>query len=279
MMSCRPAQLLHDSVTRDYACKLELFGAHAEPELSEALASLRIAPGMRVFDAGCGTGEALAWLAAAVGPGGLAVGLDLATAHLAAARRKAPAGAALLQGDLARAPLAPGSFDLVWTANTINHFRDALAQLKALIRLLRVGGRIALGQSSLLPEMYFAWNSRLERLANEAVRRYYRDRYGISEHELGAVRSLVGLLRAANLQQVTVRTFTIERVAPLRPADERYLLEGIFRGTWGDRLRQYLSSEDFAELSCLCDPDNARYALRRPDFHFLQTFTLAVGTA
>ena len=53
--------------------------------------------------------------------------------------------------------------------------------------------------------------------------------------------------------------------------------EAIFRGTWGDRLRPYLSGEDYDELTALCDPVRSAYALRRADFHFLQTFTLAIG--
>lgn len=69
----------------------------------------------------------------------------------------------------------------------------------------------------------------------------------------------------------------IERVQPLSKVDEDYLLDAIFRGTWGERLRPYLHDEDRAELAHLCDPQDPAYALRRPDFHFLQTFTLAVG--
>jgi hypothetical protein len=42
-------------------------------------------------------------------------------------------------------------------------------------------------------------------------------------------------------------------------------------------LQPYLSSEDYAELSRLCDPRHPQFALRRPDFHFLQSFTLAVA--
>jgi hypothetical protein len=88
----------------------------------------------------------------------------------------------------------------------------------------------------------------------------------------------VGLLRRASLQNVAVQSFIIERVSPLKPADEAYLLEAIFRGTWGERLRPYLSGEDYQELAALCDPEHPAYALRRADFHFLQTFTIAVGT-
>jgi len=88
--------------------------------------------------------------------------------------------------------------------------------------------------------MYFAWDSRLERLTNEAVRRFYLDRYGLREHDLTGVRSVVGWLRGAALRDVAVRTLTIERTSPLQPADEAYLLEAIFRDTWGERLRPYL---------------------------------------
>jgi len=269
--------LLDDTAARDYSRKLRLFNAFAEPELRQAMASLGLEPGMRVLDAGCGTGEALEWLALEVGAQGLVVGLDLASAHVAAARAAVPAGTAVLQADLSKPPLAAASFDLIWTVNTVNHLRDPLAGVKLLGNLLRAGGRIALGQSSLLPDMVFAWDSRLERLTNEAVRRYYRDRYRVDERELAAVRSIVGLLRRAQLREVGVRTLVIERVTPLRPADEAYLLEAIFRGTWGERLRPYLSSEDYEALSHLCDPMDHRFALQRPDFHFLQTFTLAVG--
>ena len=125
--------------------------------------------------------------------------------------------------------------------------------------------------------MYFAWDARLERLTNEAVRQYYRDRYRIGERDLTSVRSIVGLLRRAPLRNVASRTFMIERVSPLSPADEAYLCEGIFRGTWGERLRPYLSVQDYTELARLCNPRQPQYALRRPDFHFLQCFTLVTG--
>ena len=112
---------------------------------------------------------------------------------------------------------------------------------------------------------------------NEAVLRYYRDKYRLDQHELAPQRSLVGLLRSAGLKDVSARTFAIERIAPTAPTDERYLLEAIFQGTWGDRLRPYLSIQDFEELSRICDPQSPEFCLKRPDFHSLQTFTVVVG--
>lgn len=272
-----PTGLLGDTAARDYSHKLELFNAFAEPELRMAINSLDLKPGMRILDAGCGSGEALSWLWDAVGPGGEVAGIDLSEAHVATARRRAPHGARVCRADIAQAPFAPATFDLVWCVNTINHLRAPVAGIRALARLVIPGGRIALGQSSLVPEMHFAWDARLERLTNEAVRQYYRDRYGLTEHDLRAVRAIVGLLRQAGLHAVKSCTLMHERVAPLDPASEAFLVEAIFRDTWGERLRPYLQAEDFAELAELCNPRHANFALHRADFHFLQSFTLAVG--
>jgi SAM-dependent methyltransferase len=272
-----PPGLLGDTASRDYSHKLSQFNSFAEPELRKLIASVGLRSGMQVLDAGCGTGEALPWLLEQVKPSGNVIGIDLATAHVEAARLYACANIEVHQGDLLTAPLAPGSLDFIWCVNTINHFHDPIPAINRLAALLRPRGRIALGQSSLLPDMYFSWDARLERVTNEAVRRYYRERYSLAERDLASVRALVGVLRGANLQNVTARTVVIERVSPVDAATERYLVDTIFRGTWGERLRPYLADDDYAELARVCDPLHSRFALRRADFHFLQSFTLVLG--
>src|SRR5580658_5209543 len=82
---------------------------------------------------------------------GSVVGIDLAAAHVAAARDNASrqtnssGRVTVLQADVMRPPLAPRSFDLVWSVNTINHLREPLEGLRVLASLLRSGGRIAVG--------------------------------------------------------------------------------------------------------------------------------------
>ena len=271
--------LLGDTTARDYSRKLRLFNACAEPELRQAIASLALTPGMRVLDAGCGTGEALGWLREAVGDEGIVVGLELSGPHVLAARHRVSPSTLVAQADVLKPPLPDAAFDLIWCVNTINHLRDPVIGVGRLGSLLRRGGRLALGQSSLLPDMYFAWDSRLERVVNEAVRAYYRDRYRLEERDLTAVRCLVGALREANMNHVSARSFVIERVSPLSASDQAYLLEAIFQGTWDERLRPYLSDRDYEEMCRLCDPRSPAFALHRPDFHFLQTLTVVVAEA
>jgi SAM-dependent methyltransferase len=267
---------LGDNVSRDYSRKLQLFNRFARPEIRGLIGHLKLAQGMSVLDAGCGTGENLECLQSAVGARGAVLGIDLSAAHVAAARAGA-AGIEVRQGDLMHADLAPASFDLIWCANTIHHMCDPLLAIQKMTPSLRPGGRIALLQSSLMPEMFFAWDARLERVTNDAVRSYYRERYRLEEREIASVRAIVGLLRRAQLKNIGTHSVLIERIAPLDAATEAYLRETIFRDTWGERLRPYLAADDYEQLLSLCAPKHAAYALRRADFHFLQSLTLATG--
>jgi SAM-dependent methyltransferase len=271
------AGLLGDTPSRDYSRKLSQFNSFAEPELRRLMETLELRPGMRILDAGCGTGDALPWLYEKIKPSGHVTGIDLSAAHVKAALRHVGANVDVQQGDLSAPAIAAASVDFIWCVNTLHHLRDPLAVAQGLAGLLRPGGRLAVGQSSFLPDMYFAWDSRLERVTNEAVRRYYLERYALQERDLAPVRALVGVMRAAGLRNVAARTVMIERVSPVDAATERYLADTLFRDTWGERLRPYLTAEDFAELARLSDPQDAEFALRRADFHFLQSFTLVTG--
>jgi SAM-dependent methyltransferase len=57
----------------------------------------------------------------------------------------------LAQADALRLPLRPGSFDLVWSVNTIHHLRAPLEGVKRLAELLRAGGRVALVRAHCCP--------------------------------------------------------------------------------------------------------------------------------
>ncbi len=59
------------------------------PFREAAAARLELAPGMRVLDAGCGTGQSFDVLSPAVGDGGLVVGYDLSSGMLNVAKKRA----------------------------------------------------------------------------------------------------------------------------------------------------------------------------------------------
>jgi SAM-dependent methyltransferase len=271
------ARPLGDAPDRSYAEKLERFSRFIAPELKIALSELGLAPGARVLDVGCGVGLATRMLSGLLGHDAHVVGLDLSLPHLRAAR--GPAAIGLVQADAARLCFRDGSFDLIWSCNTINHVADPVAALAAMRTALRPEGRVVLAQSGLLPEMYFAWDAPLDDAVRLACHEYYRQRYGLTQDDTAEVRGLVGLIQRAGLRLGRVRTLTIERVQPLSDDDRAYFSQTIFEGTWGERLRPFLTPEMWRRLRRNTGLDSADYCLERDDFHHIQTLTLCVGHA
>src|SRR5690606_5049476 len=93
----------------------------------------------------CGTGRALPWQRAAVGPSGVVVGVDLTAAMLReAARAGRDRDGALLLADAAALPLRASSLDAVFAAGLVAHLPDPAGTLREIARVVRPGGVLAL---------------------------------------------------------------------------------------------------------------------------------------
>ncbi|HET8632293.1 MAG TPA: methyltransferase domain-containing protein [Thermomicrobiales bacterium] len=115
-------------------------------------AALDLRPSLRALDVGCGTGEDAQALARAVGPGGLAVGVDVSATMLAEARRRAAAAGlpvAFCRADAQRLPFADDAFDRCRAERVLQHVEDPRAVLAELIRVTRPGGLVAIWESEL----------------------------------------------------------------------------------------------------------------------------------
>ena len=113
-----------------------------------------LAPGERVLDACCGTGD-LALALGRVCPGCEVVGLDFTAAMLARAREKAAAlptaRLSFVQGDLLHLPFADGEFAAVtvgWGVRNVPDVPRAFAEMK---RVTRPGGRVVCLESTQPP--------------------------------------------------------------------------------------------------------------------------------
>ncbi len=117
-----------------------------------ALLGRRIEPGrgLRMLDAGCGTGSLLAAMQQA-GIGSEPAGIDLAWQALSLCRQRG--ARRLAQASAVELPFRSRSFDLVLCIDTLQHLSPAGADgraLQELARVLRPGGRLYLRTNSAL---------------------------------------------------------------------------------------------------------------------------------
>ncbi|MEU9834582.1 methyltransferase domain-containing protein [Streptosporangium sp. NPDC048047] len=113
-----------------------------------AMDELRPRPGERILDVGCGCGGTTADIAAAVGPHGAAVGVDLAEPMVTAARERFPGerhpGLRFVTADIETIDAVPGApFDAAFSRMALMLLADPVAGCATIRRSLRPGGRLA----------------------------------------------------------------------------------------------------------------------------------------
>ncbi|MER8183128.1 class I SAM-dependent methyltransferase [Kitasatospora sp. NPDC094015] len=226
-----------------------------------ALAAPR--PGQRVLDLGCGRGAVLFPAAEAVGPGGTAVGLDLApgmvrhTAADAAARGLRQVRVEV--GDAERPPFPDGSFDLVLSSFAVIHTPDPAAAVAAAHRLLAPGGRF--GYTTFGPDLDPRWSEPTARLGAfvtgagaQRVRSRARDLNPLAGDPVAAAALLTaaGFTGVASVEVEAVSHYPDAEAwwAALRASGRRSMLDAIP----ADRLPEARRAA-FAALAPLAGPD------------------------
>jgi SAM-dependent methyltransferase len=106
----------------------------------DLIAAMRLSPGARVLDAGCGTGVVARVAAQAVAPGGLVVALDPAIEMLRVGRGRGLA--TVVCGQAEELPFPAASFDAVLASFVISHVPSYEAALAEMVRVLKPGGKL-----------------------------------------------------------------------------------------------------------------------------------------
>jgi SAM-dependent methyltransferase len=146
---------------------------------------IKLAPGARILEIGCGTGHNLAML------GGFgtvdAIEVDADARAVATQRLGRPVGASPLPG-LEDVP--EGHYDLIALLDVLEHIEDDEAALRSIAKRLRPGGRILIA----VPAHPWLWSS--HDVANHHFRRYTRRTLGAVSRKAGLTLEMMSAMNA-----------------------------------------------------------------------------------
>jgi ubiquinone/menaquinone biosynthesis C-methylase UbiE len=121
---------------------IQLFGGYKK----RGVEFLKVAPGLKILDVGCGSGEDAIALAGIVGPAGKVVGVDNNETMLQSARQNAKAApfpVTFEQSDATKLPFESNTFDRVRADRVFQHLNETEAALNEMIRVTKPDGWIS----------------------------------------------------------------------------------------------------------------------------------------
>lgn len=167
---------------------------------------LRLGPGQRVLDIGCGPGIDTISLSALVAPDGMAVGVDFDAQMIATARKRARAAATghlacHVQADAARLPYTTDFFDACRCERVLQHVRNGHAVVAEMARVTRPGGVVVAADTDWASLSIAAADVETERRIVTSIPDLLHNGY--------AGRELPRLLADCGLEQTVVEVFPV----------------------------------------------------------------------
>jgi ubiquinone/menaquinone biosynthesis C-methylase UbiE len=187
----------------------ELYQRHLVPAVTAMWAAdlvdrAALAPGQRVLDVACGTGVVARLAADRVGAGGSVDAVDLNAGMLDVAR-SLPSAVRWHHGSALALPFARATFDAVLCQFGLQFFPDRPLALREMLRVLGVGGRLALNVYGPIEH-----NPATHALA-DALDRHVGPDASIAkrtEHALADAARLRALVEGAGFTEVAIETVT-----------------------------------------------------------------------
>jgi SAM-dependent methyltransferase len=255
---------------------LDVHYAACAPQYEALLDAAGFEPGMRVLDAGCGTGAFLPLLRRATGPGGRVYALDLAPENLETARSTPSLNANPVQGSVLGLPFPRGVFDGAWCANVLQYFDDAEAMqvIEELARVVKPSGIVAvkdvdMSALRISPAPVFLG----AHLAEACIRGD-----GATKQSFGSLRGreLRRFLERAGLREVRQTSLLIEHWAPLSDAGMQLWCEWLpYLASLA--LSKGVPAEDQAVWRRVATPEQAHVYVSQKEFYACELQVTAVG--
>lgn len=202
-------------------------------ERGQMIRDLQLKAGSLVVDAGCGPGLWTPLLAQAIGVRGRIIGVDISVEALVTAQQRSHGEWYRRQvqykcASLEQLPIAPGTADVIFSANVSQYLPEPGNTFATLGRYLTPGGRLVIKDIDFGTMRFHNIDMALQARVFQARERWERQRveqgYAFEDSWVGS--KLAGYLRSAGFEDVQERSYRIIRKYPL-PKEFRFYLQGI----------------------------------------------------
>lgn len=250
-----------------YAPLLAAYHKAYTRELETMIGQLPLCYGDQVLDVGCGDGAYVRWMAPHVGPQGRVLGMDISPDYLKVAAGRTPTASFVaridwLAGDIHQLPFADNTFDLVWCAQSLFSFPDALRALCEMRRVAKPRGVVAILEDDTLHQILLPWPVELELALRTAELKAFA-RETSKPHKYYVARRLRALFEQAGLRPQQKKTYASNRQAPLNPEERAFL--DLYLKDIRQRTRPFLSRSALTKFDRWLDPESEVYLLNQPD--------------
>ena len=170
---------------------------------AEAAKRMNLAAGLKVLDLGCGIGGATFPIADVTGPTGLAAGVDISSALIEVAKRRAShrPGLEFRVGEAGAIPYPNAFFDVARSERVFLYVPDRLAAIHEMRRVVKAGGRLCLIDTDLDCTAIYSKKPALTRKLTSVV--------AASVSNPNSGRELPALAKQAGLKNIRTETFAI----------------------------------------------------------------------
>ena len=169
---------------------------------------LKLKPMMRIIDVGCGTGDFTRYLAELVPGKCEIVGVDNRASSLRSAKGETMRGnlsskISYRRGDAYKIPVVDGWADLTCCRTVLMHLTQPLEAVKEMVRVTRMGGRVAALEQSNLSLNYVPEDESLTELAHELSEAYAHGVKKLEGKDYAIGAKLPSIFTNAGLREIT----------------------------------------------------------------------------
>jgi ubiquinone/menaquinone biosynthesis C-methylase UbiE len=192
------------------------------------------------LDVGCGTGDEVRLIAERVGASGRAVGVDISSDLLAAARERMPADVAadFVIADGHALPFADGEFAAARVERTLQHVAEPAGVIAQMARVVRPGGRVVADEPD--------WDTLVVSSGDQQTTRAVLDEHRAHVRNPAVGRAVVGFFADAGIAANTVDAVALV-IRDATAARALFLLDGAVERVGTDVARRWV--DDLGEQS------------------------------